>query len=135
MYSDVHHRLPARLKCWVSLFLYYFFFLFESDETLLFVIVWTWNSVALMITDQVLFWIPKKYVYCPLIRLRNKSEIFPNHHRLYPWIYLLVIFCTRFFLVWEKNGRIFPFSTSVYYGFGSGKYGSPLYIPRPMHVG
>ena len=131
-YSDVHHRLPARLKCWVSLFLYYFFFLFESDETLLFVIVWTWNSVALMITDQVLFWIPKKYVYCPLIRLRNKSEIFPNHHRLLS----LNLYWWYFFLLWEKNGRIFPFST-VYYWFGSAKYSSPLYIyiPRPMHVG
>ena len=59
MYSDVHHRLPARLKCWVSLAFDSFFFLFESDENLLFVIVLTWNSVALMITDQVLFWIPK----------------------------------------------------------------------------
>ena len=108
MYSDVHHRMPARLKCWVCLAFDSFFFLFESDENLLFVIVWTWNSVALMITDQVLFWIPKKYVYCPLIRLRNKSEIFPNHHRLCPWIYwwYFVLFFSSFE---RKMAESFPF--------------------------
>ena len=111
MYSDVHHRLPARLKCWVSLAFDYFFFLFESDEILLFVIVWTWNSVALMIPDQVLFWIPKNTFIVLWFAWETRAKY--SQIKIIIEFVLEFIFCTPFFPPLSEKWQNFSLFNSI----------------------